>query len=991
MVNEEDEDIPSVIAERYHRRLSAGEQNRSGTSRSGESNSDSSRAETPQLQLVNRQGRPSGGTPPQVSTPPQQTMMGVHSANSSIANTSKLISQNHGGIPLHPFSSTNTAVTSPLVSDLSPVVSASLYTRSRRETAPPLQRDHNSSGNNSMLDANSVTEFRTSEGGNEPLSPAERREEDRGVRSDDEILADASLLSFKKIISDDSDSQTRKKGKRKKLPTVRVYGESGEDTDSSSKNDRSTSCTGSDIFSETMRVMRNKLKPMEMSKSSVVSVASPRHGVGRNIDAHVYLNTHVINPRYNKIGTGRRGNFKAKVGGTAGGKGMRKSPSTHTLTSNSNLSAHLPTSPREEDLGVSSPTHDTSLLQEILGSPVEFAGRSGVGSPMGFSRSGTMHTLRQDRPGMQDSLIRPAGPSTSEEGASHAYNRTHSNNTGTYGRIPTYGGLSSHYPPRNSRTTDGGGAVERVTRVDSLPAQFPASALQKKQSSPPTNAITDKVDRERRARFVDDKTTTSFHRSLTTGTNFNPSVLKDAALKAEKTVALPEDINTIEEALLTIRLLQEQRQRRAREQESMLYLPKPIGDSAGKRVKMFALFGMLERASRFAEFNALYAGYRRELEPFLHDVSLCLAELGTQPEQDATTAAATGTFIDNLLYLLKNPLENEKIDESFYGDPINAWPAHMLYLICCFYVTATRCGFSQLQESIKESGGGLLAVGKGTLAALAVAMSGTRDELVYYTSLCFRAALHVGVVFKKRREEVAHGLQDSSNPNFALLLVNIPIFTLRQLVEEVNAGRGVVLGTVLQPHSEIEVSRVLSSRSAIVCGHPLDLARLDVVLARYADFNGVKIHKDYIPSPSPENSGYFNRRMVFDLLEYWNSISFFLDPACLKMNFYSPVDGEVWGVDTMSNGNTFRLRVAEALTYRNHDLTYGLQHIHNGDVLVDFSTMSLSIGPLIAWTNKNIKILSLPRNRRERSALSTPASQSARLRRPLHTIQVFAH
>lgn len=55
----------------------------------------------------------------------------------------------------------------------------------------------------------------------------------------------------------------------------------------------------------------------------------------------------------------------------------------------------------------------------------------------------------------------------------------------------------------------------------------------------------------------------------------------------------------------------------------------------------------------------------------------------------------------------------------------------------------------------------------------------------------------------------------------------------------------------VRPYSTIEISRVISSRSAIVCGHPLDLIKLDIVLTRYADFNGVKIHKDYIPATAP--------------------------------------------------------------------------------------------------------------------------------------------
>ncbi|EPY17177.1 hypothetical protein STCU_10781 [Strigomonas culicis] len=114
-----------------------------------------------------------------------------------------------------------------------------------------------------------------------------------------------------------------------------------------------------------------------------------------------------------------------------------------------------------------------------------------------------------------------------------------------------------------------------------------------------------------------------------------------------------------------------------------------------------------------------------------------------------------------------------------------------------------------------------MSVGKGLFAALAVAMSARREDLARNTAYMYVAAFYVGVMMRQLQEEVGGALTKCTNRNFALLLVNVPIFTLRKLVEQVNIGRGVVEFSSLRPHSEIELSRVLSSRSAVVCGHPL--------------------------------------------------------------------------------------------------------------------------------------------------------------------------
>lgn len=423
----------------------------------------------------------------------------------------------------------------------------------------------------------------------------------------------------------------------------------------------------------------------------------------------------------------------------------------------------------------------------------------------------------------------------------------------------------------------------------------------------------------------------------------------------------------------------------------------PVGLAAVKKPALFALFGMLERASRFDEFGMLYHVYRRQLTPFLRRVSENIYKCG---QVDVARAHL------QLMHLLEHPEDNEKVGEEFYSDPVNAWPLYMLYLTCCFYVTAVRYGYTALFDAIRLTGG-LLSVGKGLFAAVAIAMSADEATLSVNTARMYIAAFYVGILMRRQQNDLEGGLKLVSHHNFAFLLVNIPIYNLRLLVEQVNHGLffdcggdpvtpstesalGSATGSAagggggeasparprgqryVRPHSEVEVSRVISSRSAIVCGHPLDLMRLDILLTRYADFNGVKIHKDYLPASAPENSGYYNKSLLFDLLGYWDAMGVSFSPSELKMPLYSPVDGEIWDADSLLNEEKFSHVVAEATTFRNQDLTFSLQHIRDGDVLLDFSAHALGIGPLIAWTNKDITIISAPANRCELSALPPP-------------------
>jgi hypothetical protein len=508
----------------------------------------------------------------------------------------------------------------------------------------------------------------------------------------------------------------------------------------------------------------------------------------------------------------------------------------------------------------------------------------------------------------------------------------------------------------------------------------------------------------------------------------------------------------------------------------------------------FALFGALERLSRFSELVQLHKEHSAVIDDFLSRLTMELhrtTHMGTCSTSSlGGGTGATGMNINNnsssrcpgataeprddreflrwhriLMYLFHNPSELMKVGVEFFSDAINSWPLHMLYLVCCFHVTACKHGFEALAAALQT--GGIICSGKGLFAALAVAMADGEDGLIRSTACMYRAAFYTGVLMSKRHQLFESETRLTTSGGFTLLVVNIPIMTLRRLVTRVNEGYDVFVpmknscttragggfhnnldtsssttagrrsnvglsstspsstpvlpstqSTTFPLHSVIEVSRVISSRSAVLCGHPLDLLRLDMILARFADFNGVKIHKEYLPAGGPENSNFFNKRMPHELLGLWRARGVSFSLASVQLPVYSPVNGDLWANSTAAgwvlgadravtdvNGvsssslavpshggcrdELFMFLVAEAATAANQDLTYSLRHMRDGSVLLDFSTHAIGIGRLIAWTNKSITVLAAPENRHESSAMPPPR-RSSRDTAVLNTLEKLA-
>jgi hypothetical protein len=348
----------------------------------------------------------------------------------------------------------------------------------------------------------------------------------------------------------------------------------------------------------------------------------------------------------------------------------------------------------------------------------------------------------------------------------------------------------------------------------------------------------------------------------------------------------------------------------------------------------------------------------------------------------------------NFMELLKSPTHDPKSDE-FFSYPMTVWPLTTLYLVSCFLVTARRVGYQNLFAALQE--GGLLMVGKGVFAALAVAESRTEEELIKNTSRQYRAAFCVGIAYNKKQHEVAALSVGCGSKGFSMLVVNIPINTLQLLIDQANnirfgeafsvifadklasgstngsiaAGSGssdaIMANDLMAPHSEIQITRVISERSAVIVAHPLDLMRLDMLLVKFADETGIKIHKDFLPTPVPENSPFFNQGLQYELCRIWLDMDFTLEGHDLVIPIFSPQNG-----GELKVSQNLLMDIAAAVTCVPQDLTYSLQNLRDGDVLLDYSPSSMRLGQIIAWTRRDIVCLAEPSDRVEASILPSP-------------------
>ena len=161
-------------------------------------------------------------------------------------------------------------------------------------------------------------------------------------------------------------------------------------------------------------------------------------------------------------------------------------------------------------------------------------------------------------------------------------------------------------------------------------------------------------------------------------------------------------------------------------------------------------------------------------------------------------------------------------------------------------------------------------------------------------------------------------------------------------------------------------------RCAVVCGHPLDLNRLEQLLLEHAYRTGVKTHKEYLLSCVPEYSPHYNQRLHLELLVQWaHQRRSPIAPSEILIPLHSPVDGS-----DMKTYASIMESVAVAVTCAPHDLTLSFQHIRPSDTILDFGVSSVHIGQLLTYSRKPAQVVAEPDDVRVYNMLPTPRRSS---------------
>ena len=239
----------------------------------------------------------------------------------------------------------------------------------------------------------------------------------------------------------------------------------------------------------------------------------------------------------------------------------------------------------------------------------------------------------------------------------------------------------------------------------------------------------------------------------------------------------------------------------------------------------------------------------------------------------------------------------------------------------------------------------------------------------------------------------------------SLLIINTPIYVLRILVDECNqphqwrgrnpfvpppithsmrvspsAGRADQLGRYLGEigdvvaHGPVVISRTITFRTAEVSGHPVDILRLEAMLAAFCGIHtGSKIHRDPLPKAAPELNAHYNASLPSQLLTAFRDCQLQINKTDLAVTCVCPVTG----CDMPGDPNTFLFELAHILTCRKHDLrrariaademvsqgpnsepAWGLVGYH---IALDFSPSRISIGKIASWeAGGSMGVISLP-------------------------------
>jgi len=158
--------------------------------------------------------------------------------------------------------------------------------------------------------------------------------------------------------------------------------------------------------------------------------------------------------------------------------------------------------------------------------------------------------------------------------------------------------------------------------------------------------------------------------------------------------------------------------------------------------------------------------------------------------------------------------------------------------------------------------------------------------------------------------------------------------------------------------SDVLLCNVLSPRAAVLCGHPLDLCRLEKAIMDFTDETGVRIMKAFIRVEGPELSEYYCRGLARQVYNAWVDNNIYYFHHDLGIEVFSPVDGTPLSVQT---------NLMEALTrmttYQPHNLMSSVAHVHgHNDNVIDFGSGHLSkrVSFFLRWMNSQCEVICSP-------------------------------
>ena len=418
----------------------------------------------------------------------------------------------------------------------------------------------------------------------------------------------------------------------------------------------------------------------------------------------------------------------------------------------------------------------------------------------------------------------------------------------------------------------------------------------------------------------------------------------------------------------------------------------------GQRRHVFGLFATLERSLSILDLSAIFQTYQQLLEPFTKTV---LGLLGND---------VFPVEFQLVQYLLA-PNEVLRLTgdaaNSFLDAPFIAWPIYTLLQAWYFLLSARRYGWPALTGLFCGNGdgrsssrigntGGLLALGKGIFAMLAVSEAGESGEALFPEKVAkyMRGAYGVGRSLYihhelHRRAGVPAAPFSTSVTN--LLVVNISTPVLQHLVNVINNDSSGGSFSI----SALQVARVVTRRAAVVTGHPADLTRLQIALSNFSSLSGVKVHIDVLPATTPENSHFFNDAIVLEVLRMWADLGFTIEPNALLLSCHLPGEpllalggGSKINAATIDSQALMRYLAATAVSSTQSVIAAFESFIGSCDTfLLDFNAARLNVGQLVAWSystgasavadtlneaSLDTVVISLPSDKTVSSILPTP-------------------